>query len=436
MSAHAANPPAPVAGSASASPGRPWGLISLVGGLVFLAISLFGLFSGINSGNPRPFLGYLIGIAFWLSLLIGSLVLVILSHLMEGGWMAVIRRQLEHFLGGFKWMFLMMLPLLLAGIFASGSHGVPWMWMDPTRVIPGGETVVHDHLWEAKSGWLNLTAFTIRFCLYFVVWVGLSELLRLNSYRMDDDGKPVRYRNVYRLSAAGALLTALSLTFGSIDWFKSLNYHWFSTMYGVWFFAACVRSATCFAIVLCAIAAARGGLKGIYGPRHTYLLGCLLLAFTVFWAYISFAQYFLIYSANIPEETFWYDMREFIYQGGHPVKNSWWTVSMFLIFAHFLVPFILLLWNKTKFGWRIVGIALWILTFHILDLYWNILPQQFPGGETGTVVREFGISIWDVTTFIGVGGVCIWAYLSAAARFRPIPIRDPRIMESIPGHEH
>ena len=435
MSAHAANPPAARTAAAAGSPGRNWGLISLLVGVVFLAISISGLIAGLGSGDSRPFLGYLIGAAFWLSLLIGALILVMLSYLFDGGWMVILRRQLEHALGGFKWMLIVFLPLLLCAWFANSSDGVPWLWMNAGNIVTGGEVVGHDPLYNAKAAYLNLTAFSIRFAIYFAVWIGLSELLRRKSYAMDVTGDVRNWNTAYYWSTAGALITALCLTFAAIDWFKSLEYHWFSTMYGVWFFAACIRAATAALIVGAAIAAARGGLRGIYGGRHSYLLGCMLLAFTVFWTYISFSQYFLQYSANIPEEVYWYNIREFKYIDGQAVKNSWWYVSMFLVFAHFLAPFLWLLWNKNKYGWRIVAGALWILTFHILDLYWNILPQKLFDVELGYTVRQFSISIWDVTTFIGVGAVCVWAYLASAARHRPIPIRDPRIMESVSGHE-
>ena len=83
----------------------------------------------------------------------------------------------------------------------------------------------------------------------------------------------------------------------------------------------------------------RGLLKGIFNQAHRYDIGCMMLAFTVFWAYISFSQYFIIYNANIPEETFWYNLRE---------KAGWWSVSMALIFGQFLAPFLFLLWYKTK----------------------------------------------------------------------------------------
>ena len=158
-----------------------------------------------------------------------------------------------------------------------------------------------------------------------------------------------------------------------------------------------------------------------------------MLAFTVFWAYISFSQYFLIYNANIPEETFWYNMREMNFDG---TKNSWWWVSMGLIFMHFFFPFLYLLWYKNKFSSRLRFIAIWILVFHFLDLYWNIVPQKLAtDSHGGYTVRQFGISWIDITMFLGVGAVVIWAFLKSAAKERPIPIRDPRIEESINCHE-
>jgi hypothetical protein len=163
-------------------------------------------------------------------------------------------------------------------------------------------------------------------------------------------------------------------TIASIDWFKTLNYHWFSTMYGVWFFSASMRAAlSATVLMLFWQAGRREGLKGILQPVHTYLLGCLMLAFTVFWAYISFSQFFLIYNANIPEETFWYNIRELTTSGS---KSGWYLISRLLIFLHFFAPFLFLLWYKNKFAWRLKMVAIWILVFHFVDLIWNILPQK------------------------------------------------------------
>jgi len=172
-------------------------------------------------------------------------------------------------------------------------------------------------------------------------------------------------------------------------------------------------------------------LKGLFNRGHRYDIGCMMLAFTVFWAYISFSQYFIIYNANIPEETFWYNIREKNFDGS---VNSWWWVSMLLIFGQFLMPFLVLLWYKTKVVvWRSVAVSIWILSFTVLDLYWNIIPGKLvvPDHGEGYLVRQFSVTIYDIAALIGVGGVCIWVMCRSMKKTEPIPIKDPNIQNSI-----
>jgi len=169
-------------------------------------------------------------------------------------------------------------------------------------------------------------------------------------------------------------------------------------------------------------------------------LACLSLAFTVFWAYISFSQYFLIYSANIPEETFWYVIREINPNTGE--QSGWFWVSMGLIFGHFFFPFLYLLFYQNKVnGPRLVFIVSWILVFHLLDLYWNIIPGReiSPGAYVGFEARPvLGTHlVWGIFSLVGIGCLCAWSVLksftSQAAEI--IPIRDPRILDSLHHHE-
>jgi hypothetical protein len=407
----------------------------LIAGLVLIALSALGLFSGSELDPSRPFIGWLLGISFWLSILIGMLFLLMIWWMFDSGWSVIIRRQMEHAIGAFPYLALVFLPLVLLSLFSAGSGNVPWVWMSGDALVPGGHgSVSQDVLYVAKSGFLSQSFFVVRYVIYFGVWTTLALLFRKWSFNMDRTGD---HANVHRsrvMAAFGLFLCAFATTFAAIDWFKSLNYHWFSTMYGVWFFAASMRAALSATVLILFYQATRGdGLKGIVKPVHFYLMGCIMLAFTVFWAYISFSQYFLIYNANIPEETFWYNMRELNADGS---KNSWWWVSMGLVFLHFFFPFLFLLWYKNKFATRLRFIAIWILVFHLLDLYWNIVPQKLVTDDHGHyIVRQFGISWVDITMFLGVGAVVIWAFLKSAARERPIPIRDPRIEESINCHE-
>jgi hypothetical protein len=252
----------------------------------------------------------------------------------------------------------------------------------------------------------------------------MAHLLRKHSFAQDDDGSPEHTRANRRTAAWGIPLTAITLTFAAFYWLMSLEYHWFSTMYGVWFFAGSVRAALAFTALLAIYLVRRGVLQGIFGTPHLLHLGNLMLAFTVFWGYITFSQYFLIWNANVPEETFWYNIRE---------TGNWWWVGMVLIFGHFLVPFLFFLQHplKKKHG-SMVFICGWILVIQLIDYIYNILPaRKLPNGDP----VPFGISPWDVTALLAVGGICFWAFLSSFARTRCIPIRDPRIVESLQCHE-
>jgi len=403
--------------------GKKVGGISLIIGLIGLAIAGFGFLQGYNASDARPLMSWLIGIAFWLSMAVGMLFLTQIWYVFHARWPTIIRRQCEHFFAVFPWLFLLFIPLLVI-TYTHENPGLLWKWLNPDNVVPGGHgTVGEDPLAQWKSPYLNQTFFVIRTVLVFGVFIGLAYLLRKLSFDTDKSGNVNNTHNARRLSSAGLFLCAVFATAGAIDWFKSLEYHWFSTMYGVWFFAASMRAALSALIIICVILASKGYLKGILKQAHRYDIGCMMLAFTIFWAYISFSQYFIIYNANIPEETFWYNIRE---------KAGWWTVSMLLVFCHFLTPFLFLLWYKTKVvAWRTVALASWILVFHIVDLYWNIVPGKLDDGHHGYTVRPFTVEIYDIAAIIGVGGICIWAFCNSMKKAEPIPIRDPNIVKSL-----
>ncbi|MFP4673596.1 MAG: hypothetical protein ACLFO5_03285 [Opitutales bacterium] len=409
---------------------RKVGLIALLIGLAGLLVAGFGFVQGLRTDDARPLMSWLIGIAFWLSIAVGMLYLTQIWHVFHARWPVVVRRQCEHCMNAFPYLLVLFLPLLLVPLL-SDNPGVLWKWMDGTNELPGHGTVGEDPIYSWKQPYLNIGFFTLRALGAFGVFILVAGLLRKWSFDTDTTGD---VRNTHRariLSAVGLFICSAALTVGAIDWFKSLEYHWFSTMYGVWFFAAAFRAGLSALIILCIVLAARGYLRDILNRGHRYDIGCLMLAFTVFWAYISFSQYFLIYNANIPEETFWYNIREKNYDGE---LNSWWWVSMGLIFGHFVIPFILLLWYKTKVVvWRTVFVAAWILVFHLLDLYWNIVPGKLTGGHDteGYLVRQFSVTIYDVAALVGIGGICIFAMCRSMRQAEPIPVRDPNIMKSL-----
>lgn len=415
----------------------------LVGAVIGIGIGLCGLLWGLNVGDKAPFLGWLWACAFWLSIAIGLLMLIMIFRVFNSQWTPIVRRQQEHGLAAFPWLAVCFAPLLLVALFGGDNSGILWSWINassPTLEVTKEITVGEDVLLQKKQGYLNLGFFTIRIFLYFGIFCGLSHLLRKVSFKQDQDGDPKWTHLGMKYSAAGIPAAALALTFGAFDFFMSLEYQWFSTMYGVWYFSSGIRAALAVTIIGCLYLAQKGSLKGLYNQAHQYDLACLSLAFTVFWAYISFSQYFLIYSANIPEETFWYTIREINPNTGE--LSGWFWVSMGLIFGHFFFPFIYLLFYRNKIvGPRLIFIVCWILAFHLLDLYWNIIPGReiMPGAFVGYEARPVLGShlFWGLASLIGVGCLCSWAVLKSfrSGEAEDIPIRDPRILDSINYHE-
>lgn len=431
-----ANPSSQSAARSDGRQGPTIAKLALIAGIAGLAVTAIGVLLGLSGDyvDSRPLMSWLLGFSVWFSIAIGMMMLIMIWYLFDAGWPVVLRRQLEHALAAFPWLALIFLPLLLLSLFGGEFRGALWKWMDPSVVYPGGSEVGSDPLYLHKEGYLNPWFFAIRALIYAAVFIGVSAVLRRCSFGMDSDPRPEHVHRARCWSAFGVIAVALTLTFAAFDFYMSLSYHWFSTMYGVWFFSTSMRAGIAVTVILFVILAARGQFKGLYSTAHAYDLGCLCLAFTIFWAYISFSQYFLIYNANIPEETFWYNMREITAEGA---LNSWFYVSVFgLVLGYFLVPFFYLLSHRNKVtGNRLLFVCLWIVVFHIVDLYFNIIPKKVAADNIlGYQTTGFGVSIWDITAIIGVGGICIWAYLRSSAKTEIIPIHDPRIGESINHH--
>lgn len=412
-----------------------------IAGLLVAYYGVFGKGLGLAHAHDenayRPMYSLIIGSAFWFSILIGMLLLIMMTRIFDGGWAPVIRRQWEHFIGALPWVIVLgVFPLLHPEV-----RKTVWEWMNPAHVLVNGHTVEHDSVLAAKSWFLNDGFFFGRMGFYLLFFTAVPYAFRYLSYKQDKDPQLGYTTKAHALSVGSMLFTALAITALIIDLSMSLSYHWFSTMYGVWFFTACMRASLAFTVVICCLLAYKGWLKGLFHRAHRHLLGCMMLAFTVFWAYISFSQYFIIYNANVPEETFWYNMREIVpHVLGGTGKNQWWWVSMGLIFLYFFLPFFALLSYKAKVNSKaICTIAISNLLVGFLDLYFNIVPRQLVNTKAadGYLMNTFldANMVYDAAAVIGLGGVVMAVFLHSASKQQPVPIHDPRILESISYHE-
>lgn len=417
MSAHAATATPAIRDDSLPNP-RTWLALGGAG----LLVSLIGFFVDTRMAAYC----YLIGLLFASSIVVGMLFLVMIHHIFDAYWSVVIRRQAENFLAALPWLGVLFAPLLFLTYFA--GQDTIWIWMDPTHELHGHGTVGDDILLIKKQWWLNEPFFWTRAILCFGLWSYLAWAFRRNSLSQDLDGSAQHTFASRKRAAWGLIAVALTWTIAGFDWIMSLEYHWFSTMFGVWFFANAMRAALATLMIMCSYLVAKGPLKGLFNTKQLHDVSTLSFAFVVFWGYITFSQYFLIWNANIPEETFWYNIRE---------VGMWWEVSMVLIFGHFLFPFLVLLQYplKTKYP-PMVFMGCWILFMQLFDIIFNVLPSlKDSHGEPVQLFASALNLLWLAAGIAGASGVMLWAYWSSFHKVKIIPIRDPRIGECL-NHNH
>ncbi len=280
-----------------------------------------------------------------------------------------------------------------------------------------------------KRGYLNEGFWWLRHVFYFVVLGGIAFLLRGWSLKQDKDGDPKWFRWMRRWSCGLLLFFATAWTFLVFDWLMGLDYAWFSTMWGVYLFAGAALNSMGFLVILLTLLRRAGYLKKVVTMEHYHLMGKLMHAFVIFWAYIAFSQYFLIWYANITEETKFFLMR----------NTGWWNyyTIAFLVIGHFFIPFVALLLRQVKkMPYVISGIAGWNLLMHAFDLYWIIIPERGPSltahlGADGILSTIPGAWIFDILAFVTVAGIFGYFLLRQLASASLFPCRDPRLDESL-----
>jgi hypothetical protein len=368
------------------------GIIALVA-LVLCAIGAFV--------DPHQFsYSWLFAFAFFFTLCAGCFFWTIVHHATDAEWSVVVRRQLENLAALLVVLALLFVPILLL------RHHL-YAWMD---IPPGVEPSL-----DSKRAYLNWSFFLGRAVFFFGFFILASLFLRRFSVQQDKDGNP-RFTIWMRKVAFTSLpLFALCLTFGAFDWLMSLNYRWFSTMFGVYIFAGAAGSSMSLLVLVITALRQAGYLKDVVTLEHYHIMGKWMFAFCVFWAYIGFGQYMLIWYANMPEETEYFITRN---------TESWWVLSMLLVIGRFFGPFaILLLRSIKKQPHRLCYVAGWILCMQMLDMYLVILPALH-----GTGVH---VSIWDFVSLIAIGATLGFVYLQIVPRTSLFPIRDPRLIESL-----
>jgi hypothetical protein len=378
--------------------GRFAGLSMLLGVIAFVALALCGAGAAID---PKQFsFSWLFAFGFFFTLCAGCFFWTIVHYATDAEWTVVVRRQLENIAVLVAVLAILFIPILLLR-----HHLYEWM-----NIAPGKEANL-----DSKRAYLNINFFVLRAAFFLGFFIIASQLLRRFSVRQDKDGNPQFTIRLRKVAFASLPLFAFCLTFGAFDWLMSLNYRWFSTMFGVYIFAGAAGSSMSLLVLVITALQRAGYLKNVVTREHYHIMGKWMFAFCVFWAYIGFGQYMLIWYANIPEETQYFLTRN---------TESWWGLSMLLVIGRFFGPFaILLLQSIKKHPRQLCYVAGWILLMQMLDIYLVVLPALH-----GTGVH---VSLWDFVALIAIGATLAFVYLRIVGKTSLFPVRDPRLVESL-----
>ncbi len=377
--------------------------------------------AGFEAGLSQFFRSYILAIGYVSSIALGALIFVLLQHLTRAGWSVTVRRLAEVVCAAIPWLGILALPVLIP-VWLGMEDVYPWTdidaWDDQTGLL------------VQKAGYLNPTFFTIRMVLYFAIWSWLARYFYVRSVEQDNTGAELLTTEMQRLSAPGTLLFAITATFFAFDLLMSLTPHWFSTIFGVYFFAGGMVGFFSVLTLMMVYVQRNGRLASAINTEHYHDVGKFLFAFVVFWAYIAFSQYMLIWYANIPEETYWYQARQ---------STGWWIfVSLLLLFGHFVIPFLALISRFPKRHPKLLVFgALWMLVAHFVDLYYIVAPDAngwLQTGGAGPLHSGLLHLVTDIPAVIGIAGIYLSFVVKFAANHSLVPLRDPRLNEALAFH--
>jgi hypothetical protein len=354
-----------------------------------------------TSASPAAFWqSYYVAFCFFLSLSLGALFFVLLHHLVDASWSVVVRRVAETFATVLPLLLVLFLPFAVSGGRALLALQAPH---EPS---------------PAEAALLAPGAASLRALFYLVLWSLLALTFWRRSVAQDTSGGPSFTLANRRWSAPAMLLFGFSVPIAGADLLMTLHPSWQSTVFGVVFFAGCAMSALALLPLAVLALQAAGPLRRAVTVEHYHDLGKLLFAFVFFWAYVSFSQYMLIWYADLPEETQWFQLR------ASPSAGTGNLLSLVILFGHWLLPFVALMSREMKR--RKAALAFWcawLLVAHYFGLRWLAAPEW---GEPG-----LSFTFSQAACLLGMGALYLGAALWLARRHALLPLKDPYLVESL-----
>ena len=387
-----------------------------------------------HAQKQRPWSSLLVSNLFFLMISLAGLVWLAVQYISQSGWSASLLRIPQAVSSFLPYGGAIMLFIIITG--ALHWHHT-YHWMDqaltyeyvyedsissehPHYTNDKEEGVVpnpkYDYIIAGKTAYLNIPFFIIRAIIYLLGWCIVALLLRKFSLKEDEEGGLKWHNKMFTLSAIFIVFAAVTTSTGAWDWIMSIDTHWFSTLFGWYSFASFFVSA-CAVMAIITVHLKYSGYLEMVNENHMHDFGRYLLAFSIFWTYLWFAQYMLIWYSNIPEEVTYYLIR----------FESYHILIIIALVLNFLNPMLLIQDRAAKrLKGQVLFVAILILIGHFIDVFVMIMP--------GTVGTHWHLGFVEIGTFLGYLGFFFFIVLNSLSKRPLVQKNHPMMIES--KHHH
>ncbi len=370
---------------------------------------------GFHDDRTRFAFSYLFAFFVAVSIPLGNMFFVLVLHVTKSSWGVTVRRTAELFMRPMYVFAVLIIPLVLCmpQLFpwygAQPAHpemthahemtkaaaeesktenplaedrGLsetePSAFRDPpvhnTQATERAEEGVEDAIQSHKRFYFSKGFFFGRLFFYLVAWYLVAGRLFELSTDQDKTKALENTRTAQSFAPLGLIVFGVTVTFFAVDWLLSLDKTWYSTMFGVQVFAQCALVQMAL-LILTTLRMKKSSLLDdtVLNVEHYHDLGKLLFGWVVFWSYTSFAQFFLTWYSNIPDEVAWFHKR------WHDNGSSWMNTSILIVVMHFFVPFWFLLSRNIKRRLPLLATgAVCMVVMHVVEVYWIVMPNYGP----------------------------------------------------------
>ncbi len=383
------------------------GIAALVGGIACLLMSH-------NDVDRARFWAVLLHDSVFFTLITTvSIFIQAAVNLAQGAWIVAYRRVPEA-IGANVWVFgtIATVVMFLIVFTFKDAHGVNTIYQWVTQAEPGKDKILF-----GKKAFLNKGMFVGFTLVAVTLWSFFGRKFRAMSIAQESAPKndTKLYWKVFRLSGLFLLVYALSqMSTAPWLWIMSVQAHWYSTLFSWYTFASAFVSGMSLILLWVVYLKNQGNLE-LVTKEHMHDLGKFMFAFSIFWTYLWFAQYMLIWYANIPDETQYFKLRQ---QGPYSII----FYANFII--NFCMPILILMARPSKRNYfTITFMAMVIIFGHWLDFFQMIMP--------GPLGAEWHINWYEIGIFMGFAGILIFTVSRTLTQSSLVPANNLLLKESV-----